>query len=135
MDGVPLPVAPELRYWLVYKPVGVVSTVEDPHGRPVVVDLVPDEVRVFPVGRLDRDSEGLMILTNDGELANLLTHPRYGVPKTYLVSVRGRPSPRVLRRLVEGVELDDGPARAASARLVDSLGDRSLVEVVMTEGR
>jgi 23S rRNA pseudouridine2605 synthase len=135
VDGVPLPTRPGLVYWLVNKPPGPISTAADPHGRPTVMDLVPAGPRVFPVGRLDADSEGLLLLTNDGDLANLVTHPRHGVPKTYLVRVEGVPPPEALRRLVAGVELDDGPARAMSARVVDTLGDAALVEVVMGEGR
>jgi len=101
-------------YYLLNKPRGVVTTAADPEGRATVVDLVPLEPRVFPVGRLDYDSEGLLLLTNDGELAHRLTHPRFGVEKEYLVEVEGTPSPAALRRLREGVALDDGmtaPAR------------------------
>jgi len=135
VDGVPLPVAPGLAYYLAYKPVGVISTADDPQGRPTVVDLVPVFPRVYPVGRLDADSEGLLLLTNDGDLANLVTHPRYGVVKTYLALVDGVPTSEALRRLVRGVVLDDGVATVRSARLVDAQGGRGLVEVVMGEGR
>ncbi len=135
VDGVPLPVAPDRVTYLVYKPVGVVSTASDPQGRPTVVDLVPATPRVHPVGRLDADSEGLLLLTNDGELTHRVTHPRFGVTKTYSVVVDGRMSPAETRKLVDGVELEDGPARARSARLLDVTADRSLVEVVMNEGR
>lgn len=135
IDGIPLPTRPDLVYYLIYKPQGVVSTASDPQGRPIVTDLVPAEPRVFPVGRLDADSEGLLLLTNDGDLTNLVTHPRYGVPKTYVARVRGRVSRTVLSQLTEGVELDDGPASAQRARKLDELGEESLIEVVMTEGR
>lgn len=135
IDGRPVPVAPGLVTYLLYKPVGVVSTASDPAGRPVVVDLVPDQPRVWPVGRLDADSEGLLLLTNDGELTNLVTHPRFGIAKTYVVLVDGRPSPATLRRLESGIVLDDGPARAHRARAIDAVGGRSLIEVVMGEGR
>ncbi len=135
MDGIPLPVRPDLVHYLLFKPPGVVSTASDPQGRPTVVDLVPAETRVYPVGRLDAESEGLIILTNDGELAEQVTHPRHRVTKTYVARVTGVPSAAALRRLVEGVELDDGPARAAEARLLDSLSAEALVEVVMGEGR
>jgi 23S rRNA pseudouridine2605 synthase len=135
IDGVPLPVRPGLVYYLLYKPRGVISTVDDPHGRPAVTDLVPAETRVHPVGRLDGQSEGLLLLTNDGDLTARLTHPRYGVEKTYVVAVAGEPSPRTLRRLVDGVELEDGPARAVRVRLVDRRQGEALVEVVMNEGR
>lgn len=135
VDGVPLPVKPGLVHYLVYKPPGVISTAADPHGRPIVTDLVPDEPRVFPIGRLDEASEGLLILTNDGELTNRLTHPRFGVEKTYTVLVAGVPKPVAVRRLCDGVELDDGPAQAVRARMLDRHGDRALLEVVMEEGR
>ena len=135
VDGVPVPVAPGLVTYLLYKPVGVVSTVSDPQGRPTVVDLVPPEPRVWPVGRLDVDSEGLILLTNDGELTNHVTHPRHGVTKTYVVWVDGEVGRRELRRLTEGVHLEDGPARAVRARLLESHRGRSLVELVMAEGR
>lgn len=135
VDGVSLPVAPDLVYYLLNKPPGVISTADDPQDRPTVVDLVPHGERVYPVGRLDADSEGLLLLTNDGRLTDLLTHPRYQVPKTYLARVEGRPGPRVLRRLEQGIDLEDGPARAWRARLVQGSGDEALVEVVMGEGR
>lgn len=135
VDGVPLPVKPDLVYFLMFKPPGVVSTAADPHGRSTVADLVPGEPRVYPVGRLDQDSEGLLLMTNDGDLTELLTHPRYGVPKTYVVEVEGSIGPRTVRRLVSGVMLEDGKAQAASARLLESGAGSSLVEVVMTEGR
>lgn len=135
IDGVPVPVAPERVTYLLYKPLGVVSTVSDPQGRRTVVDLVPATPRVYPVGRLDADSEGLLLLTNDGELTQRVTHPRFGVTKTYSVLVEGRMTPGEVRRLVEGIDLEDGPARAGAARLVDATPQRSLVEVVMEEGR
>ncbi len=135
VDGVPLPVRPGLVYLLVNKPPGVVSTVDDPQQRPTVVELVPPEPRVYPVGRLDADSEGLLLLTNDGDLTQLLTHPRYQVPKTYSVLVEGTPGRGALRQLEEGVVLEDGPARARRVRLVDRAENNALLEVVMTEGR
>ena len=135
VDGVPLPVRPDLVYLLTYKPVGVVSTAADPHGRPTVVDAAGADRRVYPVGRLDTDSEGLLLLTNDGDLTFRLTHPSTGFPKTYSVLVEGEAGPKLARRLVEGVELDDGPAMAASAHVIDARPDRSLVEIVMTHGR
>jgi 23S rRNA pseudouridine2605 synthase len=116
VDGVPLSVRPDLVYYLLNKPPGVVTTSADPEGRPTVLGLVPGQPRVFPVGRLDTATEGLLILTNDGELAHHLTHPRYGVEKEYFALVEGSPSPTVLRRLRGGVELEDGitaPARVA----------------------
>jgi len=135
VDGIPVPVAPGRVAYLLYKPAGVISSASDPEGRRTVVDLVPPEPRVWPVGRLDADSEGLLVVTNDGELTNRLTHPRYGVTKTYRVLVRGEPSRRTARTLVAGVELDDGPARALSARVLDRHDGRTLAEMVMSEGR
>jgi 23S rRNA pseudouridine2605 synthase len=135
VDGIPLPIRPDLVFYLLFKPTGVVSTVSDPQGRPVVVDLVPAETRVYPIGRLDADSEGLLILTNDGDLTEFLTHPRHEVPKTYVARVSGLPAAGDLRRLTVGVDLEDGPARAHSARIIDAHGSESLVEIVMTEGR
>ena len=102
LDGVPLPIQPGLVYYLLNKPTGVVSTAEDTHHRPTVVSLVPDRPRVFPVGRLDMDTEGLLILTNDGELTHRLTHPSFGVPKEYLVQLDGAPTPGEVRRLRDG---------------------------------
>jgi 23S rRNA pseudouridine2605 synthase len=136
VDGVPAVVDSSRVYWLLNKPAGCVTTAHDPQGRPTVVDLVPAEPRTFPVGRLDLDTEGLLLLTNDGELAQLLTHPRHGVEKTYLAEVDGVPTDRTLRALCRGVELDDGPARAQRARLVQRARDGgSAVEIVLREGR
>lgn len=135
IDGVPIPLNPDLETYLVYKPVGVISTASDPQGRPVVVDLVPSEQRLYPVGRLDSESEGLILLTNDGELANRVTHPRYGITKKYVAVIVGRPSASEIRRLTTGIDLIDGPARALSARIVSRGQDETMVEMVMGEGR
>lgn len=135
VDGLPLPVRPDLVYYLLYKPLGIISTTDDDRGRATVVDLVPDQARVYPVGRLDADSEGLLILTNDGDLTNLVTHPRHGVTKTYIARVEGVPDRRTIRRLLDGVELEDGPARAERVRLVSESKGEALVELVMVEGR
>lgn len=135
VDGVPLPIRPDLVYYLVNKPVGVVSTASDPQGRPTVIDMVPVDPRVYPVGRLDADSAGLILLTNDGDLTNRITHPRYGVSKTYSVLVSGKPTAGQVRQLVAGVRLEDGPAAAISARLLDTSRGRALLEVTMGEGR
>ena len=125
-------VAPQtLAYVLLHKPAGVVTTARDPQGRPTVVDLVDHPVRVVPVGRLDADTTGALLLTNDGELAHRLAHPRYGVEKTYVVDVEGEPSEEAIRALAEGVELDDGPTAPAKAR---RLGPNR-VELVLHEGR
>ena len=135
VDGVTLPVRPGLVYYLLNKPAKVVTTAHDPEGRPVVVDLVPPEPRVFPVGRLDWDTEGLLLLTNDGELAHGLTHPSRGVPKTYLAEVAGVPGRAALRRLREGVDLDDGRTAPARARLAQATPNGAALEVVIHEGR
>lgn len=116
VDGVPIGVRPDIVYYLLNKPIGVITTASDPQGRPTVVSLVPDEPRVFSVGRLDADTEGLLLLTNDGELANRIAHPSSGVEKEYLASVVGNVPASALRRLRDGVEIDDGmtaPARAS----------------------
>jgi 23S rRNA pseudouridine2605 synthase len=135
IDGVPLPIRPGLVHYLVNKPAGIVSTVDDPRGRPTVIDLVPRTTRVYPVGRLDADSEGLLVITNDGELTAAVTHPSHGVTKTYVARVHGDVGRGVIRRLTDGVDLDDGPARALSARVLDRHGGETLVEIVMGEGR
>ena len=132
VDGVPVAVRPGLVHYLLNKPVGVVSTASDPDGRPTVVSLVPGEPRVYPVGRLDSDSEGLILLTNDGDLAHRLTHPRFGVEKEYLAHVDGGAlSPHQLRRLREGVDLDDGTT--APARV--SQPSPGLLRITIHEGR
>ncbi|HLF61393.1 MAG TPA: pseudouridine synthase [Acidimicrobiia bacterium] len=135
IDGVPIPLNPELETHLVYKPPGVISTASDPQGRPVVVDLAPSTHRLYPVGRLDSDSEGLILLTNDGELANRVTHPRYGITKKYVAVVAGHPTATEVRRLVTGVQLSDGPARALSAHIVSRHQNETIVEMVLGEGR
>jgi 23S rRNA pseudouridine2605 synthase len=135
VDGIPIPVNPELETHLLYKPTGVVSSASDPEGRPTVVDLVSGERRLYPVGRLDYDSEGLILLTNDGDLANRVTHPRYGIVKRYLALVEGSPGRAELRRLTSGIDLDDGPARALTAAVVGRKGAETMVELTMGEGR
>lgn len=131
VDGVPLGVRPGLVYYLVNKPAGVVTTAEDTHGRPTVIELVPSEPRVHPVGRLDMDTEGLLLLTNDGTLTHRLTHPSFGVEKEYVAQVRGTPGRGALRRLREGVDLDDGPTAPARA----SSPAPGMVKLVLHEGR
>jgi 23S rRNA pseudouridine2605 synthase len=131
VDGVPLTVREGVVYYLLNKPTGVVTTASDPQGRPTVVDLVPPEPRVFPVGRLDAETQGLLLLTNDGDLTHRLTHPSFGVEKEYLAEVEGTPSRGALRRLREGVELEDGMTAPAQA----SLAPPNLVTIVIHEGR
>ena len=125
----------ELRYILVNKPRGVASTRSDPHAERVIVDLVPGGRALFPVGRLDVDTTGLIILTNDGVLANRLMHPRYGVPKTYVARVRGKVSRRALGTLREGVDLEDGQTSPADVRLKKQSAKTALVELTIHEGR
>ena len=131
VDGCAVGVRPDRVGYLLNKPAGVVTTAVDPRGRPVVTALVPSEPRVFPVGRLDLRTEGLLLLTNDGDLAHRLTHPSFGVAKEYLAHVAGHPSPGVLRALRHGIDLDDGltaPARA-------SLAAPDVLRIVVREGR
>ncbi|MDP1806859.1 MAG: pseudouridine synthase [Acidimicrobiales bacterium] len=131
VDGLRVPVRPGLVTYLLNKPRGVVTTASDPQGRPTVVELVPAEPRIFPVGRLDTDTEGLLLLTNDGDLAHRLTHPSFGVEKEYLAQVDGSPTPAELRRLRHGIELDDGMTAPAKA----SLTAPGAVRLVIHEGR
>ena len=135
VDGATVGIRPGLVHYLLNKPAGVVTTAAAPQGRPTVVQLVPDEPRVFPVGRLDADTEGLLLLTNDGELANRLTHPSYEVPKTYLVQVRGPFPQGVGAQLKSGIELEDGIASVDSFKLVDSTPGHVLIEVVLHSGK
>jgi 23S rRNA pseudouridine2605 synthase len=131
VDGVPVGVRPGLVHYLLNKPRGVVTTASDPEGRPTVVELVPDTPRVFPVGRLDADTEGLLLLTNDGDLAHRLTHPSFGVEKEYVAEVVGTPGRTALHRLRTGVELDDGTTAPARASLVSE----SVLKITIHEGR
>ncbi len=131
VDGAQIGVRPGLVHYLLNKPAGVITTASDTHGRPTVMDLVPAEPRVFPVGRLDGDTEGLLLLTNDGDLTHRLTHPSYGVDKEYLVEVEGNPHRGVVTRLREGVELDDGVTAPAKVAV---LGDH-LLRITIHQGR
>jgi 23S rRNA pseudouridine2605 synthase len=130
VDGSPVGVEAR-EVWAVNKPAGVVSTAKEPGARPAVVSLVDSGARLYPVGRLDADSTGLLLLTNDGELANRLTHPRYEVAKVYRVELRRPPGDADLRRLADGIELEDGRTAPAEVR---RLGERE-IEVVLREGR
>ena len=131
VDGKLVPAAPNAVYFLLNKPIGVITTADDPHGRPTVVEMINTEVRIFPVGRLDMTTEGLLILTNDGRLAHLLTHPSVGIEKEYLVRVEGDPSPSAIRRLREGIDLEDG--RTAPAQ-VSRVSD-GVLRIVIHEGK
>ena len=135
VDGVAVRTDPDLVHFMLNKPRGVITTMDDPEGRPTVADYVTGPARVFPVGRLDADTEGLLLLTNDGPLAQRLSHPRYHVPRTYVARVRGTVRKAVLRELTDGIELDDGPAVAQSVRTLASARDETLLEIVVTEGR
>ncbi|WP_460863016.1 pseudouridine synthase, partial [Nocardiopsis coralliicola] len=136
VDGMLAATAPDKLYFALNKPRGVVSTMSDPEGRPTLADYAGQtEERLFHVGRLDTETEGLILLTNDGELANRLTHPKYKVVKTYIAKVPG-PVPRgVVRRVRDGVELEDGPVQVDSFRVVDNVEPKALVEIRLHEGR
>ena len=131
VDGVPVSVRPGLVHYLLNKPRGVVVTASDPQGRPTVLDLVPRQPRVFSVGRLDADTEGLLLLTNDGDLAHRLAHPSFGVEKEYLAEVQGTPTPGQLRMLRTGVELEDGRTAPAKAAFVPP----NAIRLTIHEGR
>jgi len=136
VDGVRIPTASETVVLALHKPRGVVSAMSDPQGKPCVGDFVADRPeRVFHVGRLDVDTEGLLLLTNDGDLANRIAHPSHGMAKTYVATVAGRVDPNLRVRLRKPVELDDGPVSVDSCRIVDTADDRSVVEVTLHEGR
>ena len=136
VDGERVPTANDILVFAFNKPRGVISTMMDDEGRPCVGDYVVDRVeRLFHVGRLDADTEGLLILTNDGELANRLGHPSFEVDKTYVATVRGQVHISELRPLKDGIELEDGLARCDSIKVVQTLPDRSLIELVIHEGR
>ncbi|HEY3922684.1 MAG TPA: pseudouridine synthase [Gaiellaceae bacterium] len=130
LDGKPL-AKQKLAYVLLHKPAGVVTTASDPHGRPTVVDLVDHPSRVVPVGRLDADTTGALLLTNDGELAHALAHPSKEVDKVYVADVQGDPSPAALQQLAQGVDLDDGRTAPARARRIG----RGRIELTIHEGR
>jgi 23S rRNA pseudouridine2605 synthase len=136
VDGVRVNLKDDLTYLAFNKPAGVVSAMSDDKGRPTLADYLTERTeRLFHVGRLDSETEGLILLTNDGELSNRLQHPSYGVPKTYLAEVAGPVARDVGKRLREGIVLDDGPVKVDSFRLVDSQPGKALVEVILHEGR
>jgi 23S rRNA pseudouridine2605 synthase len=135
VDGSRIPPTRRHQYLVLNKPRGVVSTLADPEGRRTLADFLPGRERLFHVGRLDTDSEGLLILTNDGEFAHRLAHPSYEVPKTYLAEVAGVVNQATLRRLRGGFSLDDGPVRPTGVTLVSTGTDRSLIKITLHEGR
>jgi len=146
VDGARIPPPRRHRYLALNKPRGVVATMDDPEGRRTIADLLagpadrrttrsPTNERVFHVGRLDTDSEGLLILTNDGDFAHRLAHPSYEVPKTYVVEVAGVVSEQALRRLRRGITLDDGPVRPTSVKIISSAGEKTLLKITLQEGR
>lgn len=135
VDGEPIH-AEKLVYWLVNKPRGYLCTNHDPARRPLAIDLVPHiSQRVYTVGRLDEDSEGLLLLTNDGDLANRLAHPRYGVEKAYLVLVAGNPGPDDLKKLLEGVWLSEGHVKARQVKRLRRQGNATWLRIVLSEGK
>jgi 23S rRNA pseudouridine2605 synthase len=136
VDGLRIATAPDHVYIALNKPRGVVSTMSDPEGRPSLQEYVGDRAaRLFHVGRLDTDTEGLIILTNDGDFAQRLAHPSYEVPKTYLAEIEGVPDARALKRLRDGIRLDDGPVTFSRVKLLSSTADKALVTVTLHEGR
>jgi 23S rRNA pseudouridine2605 synthase len=140
VDGSRIPPPRRHLYLVLNKPRGVVSTMEDPEGRRTISDLLEGKrpgkpARLFHVGRLDTETEGLLILTNDGEFANRLAHPSYEVPKTYLAEVEGIVNPGTLKRLRNGVTLEDGPVKPSSVKLISTSGEKSLVKITLHEGR
>jgi 23S rRNA pseudouridine2605 synthase len=135
VDGRPVGVDPGLRHLALHKPRGVTTTMRDPHAERDLRRFLPAGPRVFPVGRLDRETEGLLLLTNDGDLAHRLAHPRHGVEKEYLAEVEGTPTARQLGHLRRGVHLEDGVARALDARPAGRSGPRGAVRLVLAEGR
>ncbi|NLY56386.1 MAG: rRNA pseudouridine synthase [Firmicutes bacterium] len=138
VDGRIIEPSTERIYLALHKPSGVITSVRDTHNRPTVIDCLPPKWqghRLFPVGRLDYDTEGLLLLTNDGDFAYKLTHPRFKIPKTYLALVQGKVSAAAIRRLRTGVMLEDGPTLPAKVRLIEANQQTSLLELVLVEGR
>ena len=136
VDGRKIPLPPQKHYLMLNKPFGTICSLDDPEGRPLVTDLLKDiSVRVYPVGRLDFDTLGLLLLTNDGEFAHRLTHPRFHVPKTYKVTVAGTIPQEALRRLKQGVPLDEGPVCRAKADLINRGNEKSVLRMTITQGK
>jgi 23S rRNA pseudouridine2605 synthase len=136
VDGQKIPLPPQRHYLILNKPFGTICSLDDPEGRPLVTDLLKDvTVRVYPVGRLDFDTLGLLLLTNDGEFAHRLTHPRFHVPKTYKVTVQGTITDEALMRLKQGVNLDDGSVCRARADLINRNNEKSILRMTITQGK
>jgi 23S rRNA pseudouridine2605 synthase len=136
VDGVPIRLETAKVYIMLYKPAGYVTTLKDPQGRPIVTELLKDvKERVYPVGRLDYNTEGLLLVTNDGEWANRLSHPRHEVDKEYQVRIQGKISPEQVRRLAEGVELDDGMTAPAVVRRLRESEKNTWISITIHEGR
>ena len=126
---------PELKYYLLNKPAGYISTVSDPHAKYTVVSLFPKDIRLYPIGRLDKDTTGLLILTNDGELTNLLTHPRYEKNKTYKLTINGFVSDQQIQNMRKGIRLEDGITAPAKVVVIDSNKNENILEMTIHEGR
>ncbi|MCG6879487.1 MAG: rRNA pseudouridine synthase [Deltaproteobacteria bacterium] len=136
VDGQKIPLPPQKVYLMLNKPFGTICSLNDPEGRPLVTDLIKDiPIRVYPVGRLDFDTLGLLLLTNDGEFAHRLTHPRFHVPKTYKVTVQGAISDEALKRLQTGITLNDGPAGRARTELINRNNEKSILRMTITQGK
>lgn len=135
VDGIPVDLAVEKKYFLLNKPAGYITTLRDTRGRPTVMDLVGEEGRIFPVGRLDMDTRGLLLLTNDGYLAHRVMHPSHGLEKTYLVEAKGSPPRGFLAMLREGIELEEGKTAPARVRELARGGGRYVLEIAIHEGR
>ncbi len=135
LDDVSVPLAVDLEWYLLNKPTNVLSSASDDRGRKTVVDLIDTDTRIFPIGRLDINTTGLIILTNDGELTNLMTHPKYGVEKTYVVRVEGHVQNAQIDELISGVELDDGKTAPAKVKVVARKSTQSVLEITIHEGK
>ncbi len=136
MDGKKIPPPPQKHYYMLNKPFGTISSLHDPQGRPLVTDLLKEvDARVYPVGRLDFDTLGLLLLTNDGEFAHRLTHPRFHVPKTYKVTVEGAVTAEALQKLQSGITLNDGPAGRARVELLSRNDQKSVLRMTITQGK
>lgn len=136
VDGVPLdPPSKKSRYLLLYKPKNVVTTLSDPEGRPTIRDYLPKQERLYPVGRLDYDTDGVLLITNDGDLAHQLAHPSFGIKKTYVAKVKGHPDPATISKLRAGVRLEDGFAKPLSVKFERKTSDNSWYRITVGEGR